>query len=219
MDNISSYPLQWPPQQPRTRASDRKHGSFGVRESSTYSSYKQLKSITLHEAVERVDAELGKFTKVGQRHRVDEENVVYSSNIPARNDGRPKSGFAKPEDPGVAVYFILDGARRCIACDTYARLEDNVAAVAHTLEALRAIERHGSQMFHTAMAGFNALPAPNDYPNMDWRIILDYGGSNFDEARRQYRRKASLTHPDNGGTDEAFDRVQKAWERAQLELK
>lgn len=43
-------------------------------------------------------------------------------------------------DPGVAVWIIVNGSLRCICCDEYSTLRENVRAVGLTLEALRAVD-------------------------------------------------------------------------------
>ncbi|KVD37855.1 hypothetical protein WJ41_22830 [Burkholderia ubonensis] len=62
---------------------------------------------------------------------------------------------------GVAVYWeTRAGARRVMAIDQYTRVADNLAAVAATLDAMRAIERHGgARILERAFTGFAALAA------------------------------------------------------------
>lgn len=79
-------------------------------------------------------------------------------------DGFPRSGQSEPSDGGVAVYWLTStGETKCIAIDRYDRVADNLAAVAATLDAMRAIERHGGatgamcstqQTRRAAIAGF-----------------------------------------------------------------
>lgn len=108
---ITAYPLHWPAGWPRTPAVERSSGRFGTQQPG------HVGSITTHKAAERVRDQFKLFTRVGQPYRVPPETVIISTNIPTRRDGFPRSGFRDPEDPGVAVYFELDGRQRAIPCD------------------------------------------------------------------------------------------------------
>jgi hypothetical protein len=89
-----------------------------------------------------------------------------------RNDGLPLSKQREPEDPGVAVYWKTDGKSLVIAADCYTKIADNLAAVAATLDAMRAIERHGgAAILERAFTGFTALPAPMT-GQKPWRDVL-----------------------------------------------
>jgi hypothetical protein len=214
MSEITRSPLSWPSWFPRTPAHKRVSARFGKRNDRGYG----LKEVTLSQATSRLFEQVRAYTKSGHRWRIDPDDVIISSDLQLRNDGLPRSGQRKPDDPGVAVYFKLDGKDRCIPCDMYLRIEDNLAAIAATLEALRTIERHGSQMFEAAFTGFDALPSPDHVMARSWRDVLDYYGSSYSEAELCYQRKRKATHPDHGGTDEAFNEVQVAWKLAQEEL-
>jgi hypothetical protein len=73
----------------------------------------------------------------------------------------------------VAVYWIKTGRKqmKCMAIDRYGRVADNMAAIAATIEAMRAIERHGSaEILERAFLGFQALPEPEQ-----WWQVLEFG--------------------------------------------
>jgi hypothetical protein len=214
MTEITRSPLCWPHHVQRTPFTQRKYGRFGRKERGSYG----IQPITLAGALKRTVDELGSFTRVGSRFRCDPKSVIISTNLELRNDGLPRSGQRKPDDPGVAVYFILDGTQRCIPCDMYLRIEDNLAAIAATIESLRTIERHGSQMFNAAFSGFDALPPPDPVEEKSWREVLDYYGSDPEECERQYQRARKKYHPDHGGSDEEFISVQNAWKVAKKAL-
>ena len=85
------------------------------------------------------------------------QHVVLSSNIPLRRDGLPYADFRRPDDPGVAVYFLYRKRQMCFACDRYYMTEDNVRTIALTIEAMGGIERWGaSDMIERAFNGFQA---------------------------------------------------------------
>lgn len=149
---------------------------------------------------------------------VERQDVVISTNVRTRLDGLPRSGEREPDDPGAAVYWQeATGPSRVMAIDQYDRVADNLAAIAATLDAMRAIERHGgAQILERAFTGFTALPAPSDGAPRDWWDVLGVLRTcTLDEARTAYRRAASAAHPDRGGTDARMAEVNRAWEQAQ----
>lgn len=210
MTDITGYPLHWPMQHPRTPAHDRKDAQFK----------RNRRRLTVADGISRIHDELGKFSPGRYYTRVVPDDVIISTNLKLRrHDGLPRSDQKEPDDPGVAVYFELDGVERCLPCDQYARVADNLGAIAATLNALRTIERHGSQLFEMAFTGFTALPGPDHILGRSWRDVLDYHGSDLREAREIYRRRRSETHPDKGGDPRLFDETERAWEQAQEALR
>lgn len=210
---ITAYPLQWPEGWKRTTSGARTSGRFNKRERSSGSSYASSKWLTVSDGTQRVLLELERFG-------IDRQDVVISTNVRVRLDGLPRSGAKAPDDPGAAVYWEeRGGARRVIAIDQYTWVADNLAAIAATLEAMRAIERHGgARILERAFTGFTALAAP-DAPR-SWREILGLRPDARDLAavRAAYRRLASTAHPDKGGTHEAMSDLNRALADAEKEL-
>jgi hypothetical protein len=136
------------------------------------------------------------------------KSVVISSNLMLRNDGLPRSGQRAPDDPGVAVYWGHGAKARCIAVDQYDRIADNLAAIAATLEAMRAIERHGgAAILERAFTGFTALPAPEQ----PWQTLgLPDSHPTRDQVEDAYRRLAMKHHPDRGGDANEMARINTA---------
>ncbi len=213
MEDITRSPLSWPAHKPRTKERDRKFGRFNSAGGGGY-----RRDITLAQATRRLFEQIRAFTRAGQPYRIVPDDVIISSNLAVRKDGLPRSGQRKPDDPGVAVYFELDGNPRCVPCDQYSEIEQNIAAIAATLEALRLIERHGSQMFEAAFSGFTALPGPDHVVVRTWREVLDYYGDDYKEMKEHYQRARSANHPDHGGSEAAFIEVQNALVAAEKEL-
>jgi hypothetical protein len=211
---INAYPLQWPTGWKRTTEAQRRFGRFGRKVSTASTSWKRHEDITTAQAVQRVLQEL-------QRMGVTRDDVVISTNIPVRLDGLPRSDAKRPADPGAAVYWTdaFNSAPRVMAVDQYTTVEDNLAAIAATLEAMRAIERHGgAAILERAFTGFVALPAP-DAPK-HWRDVL--GVSNLvqtaETLKAAYRAAASAAHPDRaGGSDARMAEVNIAYEQAKKE--
>ena len=182
---IDAYPLQWPFGWKRTERYARQSATFGSKSLSNYRA-----RLSISEGTQRVIQSLRKmgFT----------ETVVVSTNLLLRNDGLPRSGQAEPSDPGAAVYWGRL-TPRCMAIDRYDRVADNLGAIAATLEAMRAIERHGgAAILDRAFTGFAALPNPNA-ASTPWEVLGVPPNSSPQTIDEAYRRLASLHHPDRGG--------------------
>jgi hypothetical protein len=163
--SIPAYPLKWPDGWPRSRG--RKSGQFGKTEqrSNGGGSWKEKTDLTMADAMKRVKYELERLDV-----KVVDDSIV-STNLQLNLSGLPRGDQGEPSDPGVAVYFRKrNGPMRVIAIDAYTRVRDNLAAIAATLEAMRAIERHGgAQILERAFTGFAALTAPARIGGMCWR--------------------------------------------------
>lgn len=198
---VRNYPLQWPLGWTRTKHP--RSSPFQVSESTAiYDLFYELR-------------------RLGGRH------IVLSSNARVRKDGMPYAdevGKAHA-DPGVAVYFELNGKSQVIACDTYERMRGNIRGVGLTIQAMRSIERYGStSLMERAFQGFEALP-----PERPWwdvlGIALDqvhtWSHANRGEAWRDissaYKSKAREAHPDIGGSLQEMQTVNTAYEKARQE--
>lgn len=140
--------------------------------------------------------------------------VIISSNMQYRNDGLPYTRQSV-SDTGVAVYFDLEGRQQCIPCDKWLRLEDNLRAISKTIDALRGIERWGAKdMVSAAFKGFQALPESivTSPPKRDWWVVLGVPkDADAPTVKQGYRKALSITHPDAGGSNEAFREAQDAY--------
>ena len=193
-----AFPLQWPSgwqrsKYPESARFHRRQGQYGQR------------NITHHEAARFLILEL---------ERLEASSFVLSSNLSLKLDGTPYSNQRKPEDVGVVVYFVLNGKEQCIPCDKWDRPEDNVYAIAKTIEALRGIERWGAkEMLNAAFSGFKALPSPD-------QVIVTHNYFNYfigeqtkESQKVVYRELLKKYHPDNqetGDTDK-FAEIQRQW--------
>lgn len=193
---IESFPLQWPVGWRRMQAQDRTRARFAVGKGGWVESrYVAAGRVTVAGGIERVLLEL-------DRMGFGREDVVVSTNVPTRLDGLPRSAAREPADPGAAIYWSWRKGRvmqmRCMAVDRYDRVADNLAAIAATLEAMRAIERHGgAEILDRAFTGFIALPAPEQ-----WFQVLGVGANaSREEIEAAYRRLAMSHHPDRRGGD------------------
>lgn len=221
MEKIDSHPLAWPAGWKRTLPQLRRGARFskGEREYSSApggGSWMRKRQVTVADGCDRIMAALRKMG-------FNSWNVVVSTNVPTSRSGMPRSSAREPEDPGAAVYWRKDDAdrRNCMAIDQYDRVADNLAAIAATLEAMAAIERHGgAEILNRAFTGFTALPGPGQ-TSRGWRSVFGWPeGENVSRMALEgaYRTARSENHPDKGGSAEAFQEVQRAYEQAKAEL-
>lgn len=215
MSERKAFPLSWPDGWKRTKS--RAHAAFNKTRDPRYDQqgqavYQGKTRLSVADAVKRVLAEL-------DRMGVKDDDIIISTNVPLRLDGLPRSD-SEPSDPGVAVYWQKKNqpTMRCMAIDRYWRVADNLAAVAATLEAMRAIERHGgAEILNRAFLGFAALPEKASQP---WREVLGIEGqATLELVESRFRTLVKVRHPDiEGGTDEDFIKLQQAREAARMEL-
>jgi hypothetical protein len=199
---IEAYPLAWPHGWKRATSRSRAKFSKQDRQYSMdgQSSWQVKKSLSIEQGTQRV---LTALNQMGFN-----KSVIISSNLELRNDGLPRSGQRAPNDPGVAVYWGTGDKARCIAVDRYDRVADNLAAIAATLDAMRAIERHGgAAILDRAFTGFTALPSPEQ----PWQTLgLDTSRPTKDQVEDAYRRLAMRHHPDRGGDASEMARINRA---------
>lgn len=202
MDHITSYPLCWPDGWCR----------LGCEESSRFGKFN--KPVSIAKATEFVLAEL-------KRKGIPDYNVIISADLRLRNDGLPYSTQREPEDKGCSVWWREGDTRKVIAIDKYNRVADNLYSIGKTIEALRGIARWGSgEVLERTFSGFDALPPAGSVMTGEepWYVVLDIDPEHRDMPElieQVYKSLRSDAHPDNGGSNEQFNRVQKAWETYQ----
>jgi hypothetical protein len=121
-------------------------------------------------------------------------------------------GTEHPKESGVVAYFHLDQKPIAIPCDRWRAVEDNVYAIAMTIEAMRGMERWGAKHMITAMfSGFKALPekAGGKDPYLVLGI-LPGAKVNAETITAAYKQKAKTAHPDAGGSAEAWAELREA---------
>lgn len=170
----------------------------------------------------RVDGQLAKDMSPG-RILDDLENevrllggrdLIISTLMRLRPDGRPYASQSRPEDPGAAVYFDWKGTQHAMACDLFLSVWKNLRAITLCIESLRRLERlGGGALLERAFHGFQALPA-SIIPAPPWWSILGWDAEpdavHADEVREAYRARAIECHPDKGGTQEQMTQLNMA---------
>lgn len=177
------YPLQWLPQQPRTKKQER--ARFGNHSPSKAGDY-------LIEELERLGG----------------KSCIISSNMQPRARGDGFYANQKVEDAGVVIYFILKGQSKAMACDKWDKVEHNLWALYLSIQAIRGLERWGGSEFLDGLfTGFKALPSPDDVivsaPNYFEDCI------NQDDVKKTFRNLAKELHPDRGGDPSEFAELQR----------
>lgn len=200
-----AFPLQWPHGRPRKAPNARKDASFGKVVGAGHE--RRLKSLSLADARGRLQDEVD---------RLGGRSAVLSTNVALRLDGLPRSGQGEPDDPGVALYFDLGGKPHVLACDTYTRVADNIAALAAHIEATRKIERLGVATAAEMFAGFQALPAPGATPW--WSVLQVEASATPEQIEAAFKCLARERHPDRpGGSHDMMADLNRAREQGMKE--
>lgn len=196
MTDEQAYPLHWPQGWPRTPDRERGMARF----------HRSGRDLSMRDSVERLRGQFGyrKFVT---------EKLVISTNVELRRDGLPYSNRRAPVDPGAAVYFKMDGQSYAMPCDRWDRVEDNLAAIAAHLEAMRGQERWGVGSLDRAFAGYAALPAPEPEEPW-WRVLGIEEHAPLAAVEAHYRSQAKIAHPDSGGSHEGMARLTRAIQQA-----
>lgn len=138
-----------------------------------------------------------------------------------RLDGYPYAS-ARPETPRVIVSFEMDGEPYQYACDTWDDWQDNLRAIALTLEKLRAVDRYGVTKRGEQYRGWRALPGSGQTTTtmgsreaaVELAKMTEYDADELlEEARKvdqAFRRKAKWAHPDQGGDEQEWLRIMDA---------
>lgn len=191
------YPLHWPRGWPRTRPEKRQEATLEA---------------TFAHAVRRA---------MQEANLLHARTPMLSLNVPLGPHGTPLDGYgeAQPEDTGAALYFSFEGERHAIACDHWQRVEDNIQALAQTIETLRRLQRVGGfDLVRQALKGFALLEPTGDAESW-WNVLGVPFDAPLHAAEAAYRNLVRKAHPDRGGSDEAMVRLNIAIREARLLLK
>lgn len=155
--------------------------------------------------------------------KIGARNITIYLSLPAhqiRQDGLPYAK-AKPSAPGVLLTWEMrhkgTWAPRSIACDQSMNWQENLRAIALTLEALRAVSRWGALSSGEQYEGCAALPAETAGATDPAAILGRYAGVTAAEAAadpdRAYREALRRVRvPDHGGDEAEFKVVTAAYE-------
>jgi hypothetical protein len=202
-----AYPLAWPEGWPRMSRGGRKSAKFATvtqKYGDGGSNWKASSKLSIGEGTKRILAELRTFG-------VRDGQFIISTNLKLRQDGLPYSDQRAPEDPGVAVYWTRKGKQQVMAIDLYDRVADNLAAIAATLNAMRAIERHGgATILDRAFTGFTALANPDTFDaHSVMGLLRQHGPFTRDQISARFKDLSRIYHPDSGHERASTEEFQK----------
>lgn len=137
----------------------------------------------------------------------------------------PRDG-EKPRTASVQVWFRMEGKDKCLPSCAFRTWQDNLLAVALTLERQRMVREYGVVSLIAQMAAFDALPAGPSETGFHTvedaaRFLLQTAGmhqgdvaaiiASPESLRGVFRQAASKVHPDKpGGNKHTMDRVNAA---------
>lgn len=209
------YPLSWPNGWPRTDARKRQRANWTK---TTYTDVQNRDTNAMEKLKRSQEINVGDATKRLERQleALGATDAILSTNVELRLDGRPKAGRVEPFDTGAAIYFKLKGKDRCLACDRWQRVADNINALALHIDALRRIDRYGIGDMEQAFAGYTALPA-NASP---WWTVLEFEQrpSDWLTVLKRYHTLLKQHHPDRGGSVETMAKINAARDAARFDL-
>jgi hypothetical protein len=154
------------------------------------------------------------------RHLGAKQVVIQTYHRPydIRRDGMPRADARQPEQPGVILSFNSKHGPLSYPCDTFTKWEHNLRAIALALEALRTVDRYGVTKTGEQYRGWTALPAADSktleqeaaefistISELPSASILGSG----EVFRKAYRRCVVELHPDSGGDNEQFVKLQQ----------
>lgn len=140
-----------------------------------------------------------------------------------RTDGLPRANARYGSNPGVVVSFRSAHGPLRYATDAYTGWQDNLRAIALSLEALRAVDRYGVSTRGEQYAGWRALPAGNGTgfgsadQALQWMVSYYAADRGWELAEAAslppaelYRRLAKMLHPDASGPPADWARLGNA---------
>lgn len=194
--------LNWPAGWPRTPEGKRVRGNFSYQGQAEGYSWTVKRGITRAMATRRVQDEVARMGGTGLVIETDED---------LRLDGSPRSNQRRDQDQGVVVKFRLPGGRAIVMpCDRYTQREQNLAAIAATIQAKRAIERHGVGSMEREFEGYAALPASVPTKRPPHEVLGVAPDAPQEVVRAAYKALALKHHPDRGGDPAAFHEIRQA---------
>lgn len=189
VETPSAFPLAWPSGWPRT--SPRQPGMYRTELNTALNNLrKQIAALCGQQAA---------------------STLVLSSNVTL--------GSERPSDPGVVAYLLWERQQIAIPCDRWQTVAHNVQAIALTIEAMRAMDRHGAKHMIKAMfQGFTAIRGPGPKPWRETLGIAANGTVTRDQITERHLLLSRKYHPDVGGSDAMMAEINAARDEALKEI-
>lgn len=138
-----------------------------------------------------------------------------------RRDGLPYAS-SLPAHPGVIVSFDGTHGPVKMPCDAFEDWKTNLRAISVTLGHLRGVDRYGVSQHGEQYRGWTALPAgPQEMSGAEAAAFIashvefipaSWLTERKDAFETAYRIVAKKLHPDSGGNEEEFKKLQTAAE-------
>jgi hypothetical protein len=160
------------------------------------------------------------------------KSIVIEADFAERDirlDGMPRANARNPSHPGIRIAFDSKHGPLIYATDSCEDWQHNVRSIALGLEALRAVDRYGITHRAEQYTGWKAItdgsPTHHATPVMSAREAAEFMGPHGDVIPETlllrgptlrhsidviYKRAARKLHPDAGGDDGDFQRLQEA---------
>jgi hypothetical protein len=152
-------------------------------------------------------------TLAKEMEHLDASNIVVELDVSERDirlDGFPRAN-ARIGNPCVAISFDSKHGPLRYATGEYDSWQDNIRAIAVSLEALRAVDRHAVSKRGEQYRGWRAIPMSTDpadaiqTPEQAHAVLEPFAGD--------WKRAAAATHPDKpDGNAIEFRKVMRAKE-------
>jgi hypothetical protein len=175
--------------------------------------------VSFSQTIDLLERELGKLAA---------RNIVIQADVEPgeiRLDGMLRAD-ARPRSPAIVLSFDSRHGPLSYPCDRYDDWQDNLRAIALSLEALRSVDRYGVTRRAEQYKGWTALPPPaatHAFPSAAdaATLLVRVGGGDHPTVLRNrnymeevYRRACAATHPDHYPEHaETFKQVQAAKDR------
>lgn len=158
---------------------------------------------------------------------LEDVTSLPASDIVLSFDQNARRGRAA--DGAVAAWFLWGDAQRCVTCDLYADLRDNLLAVAQLVRSCVAEHDRGStaavrHALESHMPRVAPLPpTPHDppahAPSSTWHILLGVSRDSPEPViTTAFRRLAHERHPDKGGDRQEWDQLLSSYRQARLDI-
>ena len=163
---------------------------------------------TLKQAVDILANEVRLFG--GQDLRITSDLELTKSGLPNQSK--------RPKYKGVAVYFKWQGIDRCICCDAWKRVADNIYGIYRSIYGMRQAELAGvKDILKSYFDAHKAIPqnATSSSQNPTWWEILDVKQNASEiEIRNAFRFFSKKYHPNSGsqGNPEKWLKYKNAYD-------
>lgn len=152
--------------------------------------------------------------------RINGRDLTVALDVRKLGDFRADGGLradARPETSRIVVSFTRPDSKRFVfPADAYAFWQDNAWGIRLSLEALRAVDRHGVTQGDQQYAGFAALTSGGMTVESALEFLARVSG--LEEAALAFpavlavavQKARNKTHPDTGGSVEQFQKLEEA---------